>query len=93
MTNARANAEELAEALEELEDVNGCCLHIAVMDFNLSDDDLDSCRKTAEEQGHEDCAELAVQFKETIPEEHREAFLGVRSEGNLMMPAPAWRPA
>jgi len=85
--------EDLAADLLALdEEANGCCLHIVVSDFNVSDDNLNWSLKRAEKAGHEDCARLARQFKALIPEEHRAAFLGVRFEGNLVKPTTPWRP-
>ena len=88
-TTIEALAAEFA-ALDE--EANGCCLHIVVSDFNVADMHLDSCLRDAEEAGHEDCARLARQFKELIPEEHRAAFLGVRLDDGWTRQITPWRP-
>ena len=73
----------LTELLEGIEDLslhdNGCCLHIAVEDFNLEDEDVWSCIKFANDAGHPECAELAKALLK-VPFQHRESFLGVRVE-------------
>lgn len=73
--------DQLARDLRVLNDeANGCCLHVAVGDYNLSDDSLRFCERYALERAHNCCALLAKTFRERVPEEHREAFLGVRVE-------------
>lgn len=70
--------DELLEEIEDLQSDNGCCLHIAIVDYNLGDDDLRSCERFASEANHAECLKAAISFREMIPEDRREAFLGVR---------------
>ncbi len=90
--DARTHAKELARDLEELSEDGGCCLHIAIEDFNVSDEHLDACKRYAEERDHTECAELAARFKALIPEDRREAFLGVLCDDTRVHPITPWRP-
>lgn len=72
---------DLAGALRDLDDEEGgCCLHVTVTDFNVDDDSIRFCIDYAVQRGHQTCAELGRAFLARVPEEHREAFLGVRVE-------------
>jgi hypothetical protein len=73
--------DQLAVDLDGLLETNlGCCLHIVVEDLNIRDGDLRFCEGIARERGHTQCERLARTFRETIPEDVRHAFLGVRVE-------------
>lgn len=49
----------LVAALYEKSGV-GCCLHIAVDDYNVDDASVDFCIEGARRQGHLDCLALAL---------------------------------
>lgn len=87
--------DELAEALKELDDLdNGCCLHIAVTDYNLRDEDVQECIDDAKADGCDGCVRLGEALMK-VPEEHRESFLGVicesRPTGDVHKDPNPWR--
>ena len=82
---------ELAEACEDIDGQdNGCCLHIAMTDYNLRDEDIQWCIDFAKtcyyvdsrgipHDGCDRCVEVGEALLK-VPEDHRESFLGVRLE-------------
>jgi len=82
----------LAVLLRQRKEVgNGCCLHIAVVDHNVSDDSLRFCETYAQEQAHPHCEHLAALFRAMVPEQHREAFLGVKCTDGWTDWVDPWR--
>lgn len=92
---ARQGLIRLRDQLFELHEVNGCCLHIAVEDYNLTDEHLCFCIRESERRGHVACGTLARRFMQEVPLEHREAFLGIETHpdgphGFVHTPCTPW---
>jgi hypothetical protein len=68
-------ADELMPLIDLLP-TGGCCLHIAVDDFNLDDDAVKFCVKEAQRRDHPMCYAIALLIL-GAGEEWREAELGV----------------
>jgi len=56
---------------------NGCCLHIIVEDYNVTDDNIDFCLKLAIARNHPECEKFARALK-PLNEAERLHVLGIR---------------
>jgi hypothetical protein len=63
--------EEIRELTDDLlwGAASGCCLHILVDDFNIEDRHVDFCIYYAEQNGCDECRELAELYRELTKRE------------------------
>lgn len=59
----------------------GCCLHIAIDDGNLDDDDVDFCIGVARERGHKLCENAATMLRAVPAAERRDCWLATGTHG------------
>lgn len=60
----------------------GCCLHIAMDDGNLDDDDIEFCSLNAQAEGHEDCEKVASLLLQMTRTQRKKVCLTHRPTNN-----------
>lgn len=60
---------DINKLIDELSDMNGCCLHIVIEDYNLEDSHVNFCLEEARKTNHLDCLIVASALKDMTVEE------------------------